>query len=360
VKWNSIRSSILAAMAACLIVGVIGTLMLLRHNFAQNSHALAVESVDGAQRLFSILEARETAKMVDVSDALATNPEVRDALAARDRGRLLGLTAGLYSQLNADGITNWMFHTTEPDMSVFLRLHNPAKFGDRLNRRMDNEVVRTHAIVAGNELARAGFAARMIRPVYDSNGQVIGYIEFGEEIGRFIHEMKSQTGDDYGLLLSKKFVDRRFWADTSASLHRRDNWDDHSTFVVADSTSASDRIIRFDGDLSAIGTHGEVLERFDSRESAFVRGLFPIYDSSHNTAGAMFVQRDISGIYTSMRNAQLLLAALSVLGLVFGCGLTMMMLSHMVFNRMPHVVTVAMRLGEISKRESDIQKGRPR
>ena len=195
-KWNSIRSSILAAMAACLIVGVIGTLMLLRHNFAQNSHALAVESVDGAQRLFSILEARETAKMVDVSDALATNPEVRDALAARDRGRLLGLTAGLYSQLNADGITNWMFHTTEPDMSVFLRLHNPAKFGDRLNRRMDNEVVRTHAIVAGNELARAGFAARMIRPVYDSNGQVIGYIEFGEEIGRFIHEMKSQTGDD--------------------------------------------------------------------------------------------------------------------------------------------------------------------
>jgi len=73
VKWNSIRSSILAAMAACLIVGVIGTLMLLRHNFAQNSHALAVESVDGAQRLFSILEARETAKMVDVSDALATN-----------------------------------------------------------------------------------------------------------------------------------------------------------------------------------------------------------------------------------------------------------------------------------------------
>ncbi|MGB9430757.1 MAG: hypothetical protein WBQ89_00820 [Candidatus Acidiferrum sp.] len=48
-----------------------------------------------------------------------------------------------------------MFHTPEPDMAVFLGLHNPAKFGDHHNRFMDKETMRTHSIVVGNELAKA-------------------------------------------------------------------------------------------------------------------------------------------------------------------------------------------------------------
>jgi len=236
-KWNLIRTKVLAALAACLVGGVGGILALMYYSFVRNSRALATESVTGAQKLFTILEAREISKMTAVSETLIMNPQVRDAFAARDRSRLIELTAPLYSKLKSEGITNWMFHTPEPDMAVFLRLHNPPKFGDHLNRFMDKEVVRTHAMVTGNELAKAGFAVRILRPVYDSHGGVTGYVEFGEEIGRFIHQMKSQTGDDYGLLLSKKFVDRQFWADSSAVWKRRDNWDDNPNFVVADKTT---------------------------------------------------------------------------------------------------------------------------
>jgi len=238
-KWNLIRTKVLAALAACLVVGVGGILALMYYSFVRNSRALATESVTGAQKLFTILEAREISKMTAVSETLIMNPQVRDAFAARDRSRLIELTAPLYSKLKSEGITNWMFHTPEPDMAVFLRLHNPPKFGDHLNRFMDKEVVRTHAMVTGNELAKAGFAVRILRPVYDSHGGVTGYVEFGEEIGRFIHQMKSQTGDDYGLLLSKKFVDRQFWADSSAVWKRRDNWEDNPNFVVADKTTAT-------------------------------------------------------------------------------------------------------------------------
>jgi hypothetical protein len=61
-RWNSIRSKVLAALAGCLIVGVSGTLALIHYSFEGNSQALAAESVNGAQKLFTILEARETAK----------------------------------------------------------------------------------------------------------------------------------------------------------------------------------------------------------------------------------------------------------------------------------------------------------
>ncbi len=229
-------------------------------------------------------------------------------------------------------------------MAVFLRLHNPAKFGDHLNRFMDKEVVRTHAMVVGNELAKAGFAVRILRPFYDSSGQVTGYVELGEEIGQFIHAMKSQTGDDYGLLLSKKFVDRKFWADSSAVWKRRDNWDDKANFVVADKTTSNDAIIQFQGELAAVPAEGKVLEYFRDGNSVLVRGLFPIHDAAGNAVGAMFVVRDISSFYLAMRHTQNVLILIIVLSLALGIVLVLTLLNRLVFRRLNQIITSATRV----------------
>jgi hypothetical protein len=343
-KWNSIRTKVLAAMATCLVLGVGGIVALMHYSFARNSQALGAESVTGAQKLFTILEARETSKMAAVSETLMMNPQVRDAFAAKDRNRVLELTAPLYPKLKSEGITNWMFHTPEPDMVVFLRLHNPAKFGDHLNRFMDREVVRTHAMVIGNELAKAGFAVRILRPFYDSKGEVTGYVELGEEIGQFIHTMKNQTGDDYGLLLSKKFVDRKFWADSSAVWKRRDNWDDNANYVVADKTTSSDAIIQFQGELAAVPADGKALEYFRDGNSVLVRGIFPIHDAAGNTVGAMFVVRDISATYVAMRHTQNVLVLLTTVALTLGIVMVLTLLTRLVFRRLEHIIVVATRV----------------
>jgi HAMP domain-containing protein len=343
-KWNLIRTKVLAVLVGCLMVGVGGIVALMYYSFVRNSQAWGSESVTGAQKLFTILEARETSKMAAVSETLMMNPQVRDAFAAKDRNRVLELTALLYPKLKSEGITNWMFHTPEPDMAVFLRLHNPAKFGDHLNRFMDKEVVRTHAMVTGNELAKAGFAVRILRPFYNSKGEVTGYLELGEEIGQFIHAMKSQTGDDYGLLFSKKFVDRKFWADSSAVWKRRDNWDDNANYVVADKTTSNDAIIQFQGELAAVPAQGKVLEYFRDGKSVLVRGLFPIHDAAGNTVGAMFVVRDISAAYVAMWHTQNFLVLIIVLSLALGIVLVLTLLNRLVFRRLNHIIKVATRL----------------
>ena len=343
-KWNSIRTKVLAALLACLVAGVGGILALMHYSFEHNSQALATESVTGAQRLFTILETREISKMTAASDMLVMNPQVRDAFAAKDRSRLLDLTAPLYPQLKSEGITNWMFHTPEPEMVVFLRLHNSPKFGDALNRFFDQEVARTHAMVTGNELAKAGFALRIIRPFYDAEGAVTGYVEMGEELGQFIHTMKSQTGSDYGLLLNKKFMDRQFWADSSKVWKRRDNWDDNPSFVVADKTSASDSIFRFQQDLATVPEQGEVLERFQDGNSVFVRGIFPVRDAAGNTVGAMFVVRDISSFYLAMRRTQRVLVLLTIAALALGTIAVLTLLTRLIFRRLDHIVMVATRV----------------
>ena len=343
-KWNSIRIKVLVALVACLVLGVSGILALMRYSFERNSQIMASESVTSAQKLFTILETREVSKMTVVSETLITNAQIRDTFAAKDRGRLLDLTSPLYPKFKSQGITNWMFHTPEPDMAVFLRLHNPPKFGDHLNRFIDKEVVRTHAMVTGNELAKADFAVRILRPFYDSQGTVTGYVELGEELGQFIHTLKEQTGNDYGLLLSKKFVDRQFWADSSAVWKRRDNWDDNPGFVVADKTTNSDNLMKFDGDLTAIPEQGKVLERFKNGNSVFVRGIFPIRDAAGNTVGAMFVVHDISGFYLSMWRTQNILVIVTVLALALGTSLVLMLLNSLVFRRLEQIIVVATRV----------------
>ncbi|HTW58226.1 MAG TPA: cache domain-containing protein [Terriglobales bacterium] len=343
-KWNSIRTKVLVTLLGCLVVGVAGIVGLMRYSFERNSQALAAESVTGAQKLFTILEAREISKMTAVSEMLATNPQVRDAFAARDRERLLELTAPLYPELKREGITNWMFHTPEPNMVVFLRLHNPSKFGDALNRYIDKQVVSTHALVSGNELAKAGFAVRILRPFPDSTGGVAGYLELGEELGQFIHTMKEQTGSDYGLLLNKNYMDRQFWADSSKVWKRRDDWDDNPNFVIADKTTADNSIFRFQGDLANVPEHGEVLGRFQDGNSVFVRGIFPVRDAAGNTVGAMFVVRDISGFYVVMKHTQTVLVALTIAALALVTVLVLTLLSRLVFRRLDHIVMVATRV----------------
>ena len=343
-KWNSIRTKVLAALLVCLIVGAASIMGLMRYSFERNSRVLATESVSGAQRLFSILESREISKMTAVSDTLLTNPQVRDAFTAKNREKLSDVTVPLYPQLKANGITNWMFHTPEPDMTVFLRLHNSSKFGDHLNRFLDKEVVRTHAEVTGNELAKAGFAVRIIRPFNDAQGALTGYVEFGEELGQFIHDMKNQTRDDYALLLSKKYVDRQFWSDSAAMWKRRDNWDDNPNYVVADNTSDSENILRFNGDLASIPVTGMVLERYQQGDAVFVRGLFPIRDAAGNNVGAMFVVRDISSFYLAMRRTQTILI-LSLVGvLTLGMLLVLGLLNTLVFRRLERIIKIATRV----------------
>jgi hypothetical protein len=85
-KWNSIRTKVLAALMVCLVLEVGGMLALLHYSFARNAQTLAEDSVRGAQRLFRTLEARETSKMIAVSETLAMDAAVRDAFAAKRPG----------------------------------------------------------------------------------------------------------------------------------------------------------------------------------------------------------------------------------------------------------------------------------
>jgi HAMP domain-containing protein len=246
--------------------------------------------------------------------------------------------------LKDDGITDFTFHTQELDPAVFLRLSDPASSGDHMGRFMDKQVATTLTMVTGNEMGKAGFAVRTIAPMFGSHGEVAGYVEFGEELGQFLHGMKTTTGDDYGLLIDKKYVNQQFWADSNAALNRRNNWNDAPNYVMGDKTSNSDRIFDFKGDLSAVPANGEALERYHEGKSEFVRGVFPIQDVAGNRVGAIFVVRDITNFYLSMQHTEIIFAVSTAVAVLIGTGIFLFMLSRLVFQRLERIIRVATRV----------------
>jgi hypothetical protein len=155
-----------------------------------------------------------------------------------------------------------------------MEVHDPAKFGHQLNRYIDRRVAEMQTIVTGKDLGKAGFAVRTIAPGYTSRGTA-GFVEFGEELGQFIHAMKSQTGDDYGPLRNQIHGNRQYWAGSNALLHRRDKWNDVVKTVVLDTTSNSNAIFKYDRDLEEVPEEGTALERFQEGNTTYVRGIFP-------------------------------------------------------------------------------------
>jgi hypothetical protein len=174
---------------------------------------------------------------------------------------------------------------------VFLRVHRPELHGDVVERATLRIATETRELGAGKELGRTAFALRAVRPWFH-DGKLLGYMELAEEIDHFLGAMKSRTGDEYGLLVKKRFLDEKAWA---AVLGPRSNtWNDRPDVVVVDTTTFTEGIIDFDGDVEAIPDTGVVLDEIDRGDRGYVRGIFPVRDAASRKVGGLFVLHDFT------------------------------------------------------------------
>ncbi|HCX63806.1 MAG TPA: hypothetical protein DHN33_01165 [Eubacteriaceae bacterium] len=140
-----------------------------------------------------LLEETKTAVLT-----VASNPDVQQGFAQREREQLLAMMEGPY-QAVSDKMAQFQFHL--PDSTSFLRLHAPEKFGDSLRdfRFTVNQANETESLVAGIEEGRGGYGFRVVSPV-SYEGTHVGTVEMGADLGQgFLEEIKSRftNGDFY-------------------------------------------------------------------------------------------------------------------------------------------------------------------
>ena len=240
-------------------------------------------------------------------------PPLREALANKDRARLLALTTPVFTKLRANlNVTHFYF--TGPDRVNLLRVHQPDRYGDVINRYTTLEAERTGAAAYGVELGQLGtFTLRLVEPWYaPGSRRPIGYVELGMEIDHILRGMQNFLGAQVFVLVSKEYLRRQSWEAGMKMLGRASEWDRFPDAVL--SIQAAQALppavaVKFaEGQPLATDT---VLEAVQDR-TAYRLALSPLRDAAGRTIGQMAVLIDVTHHVSEAHQAIWLSAALAL------------------------------------------------
>jgi HAMP domain-containing protein len=299
------------AVVLCLGLLAVVNVVLAGQRYRQDIQNSGEAAVRAAAQSFDSLERRELEKLSSTLAALVGDPTLTAMFAQRDFDRLYVAAAPIFQDLkDKHGITDWEFIEPPPTRSVFMRVHRPDVSNDATDRTTVLQAIKTNESSAGKELDRTGFALRVVRP-FVAHGNLLGYMGLGQQIQSFLGRMKEETGNEFGLVLEKKYLDEKEYAAARGS--KRNNWGDDAQVVTVDAT----------GDLPVTGTSADVADvpdggRFLSTvalgDKLFVRGVVPVRDVEGHKVGGLFVLHDVSAVRdraNGERYREILLATLA-------------------------------------------------
>jgi len=246
------------------------------------------------QLMQSILTAQLDAaasKALARADMIASLDATRDAMAAKDRAKLLALYAEMFArQKDRFGVSQAQFHVP-PSVSL-LRLHSPAAFGDDLTRSrpMVTAVNRDHQPRKGFAIARSGPAIFGVTPVTDHAGNHLGTFEFGIDFGPLMDQIKATYGLEATLYVEEKPL-HDFAKGVDPSIYSDQNRVSH--FIRFHSTNAGlmKDLVR-DADIAGVLEPVRYAREVDG--NAYGVLLMPLRNGAGESLGVIAVVRDFS------------------------------------------------------------------
>lgn len=341
----SITLKVFCSLVLCIGVAGGAFIALSERSYEDNVRSVASQSLATAERTFHNVEASETSKLGATLTALMSDERTRELYVQRDRDGLYEHGKPVYDDLKQKfGVTNWHFMDVQPEMFVFLRMHDRANHSEVFRHQTAANAIKTQNIATGLELGKFGFALRVVSPYRDRDLKVIGYMEVAEDVARFAATMKAQTGDDYALVAKKELLDRASYELSMSRRNERNAWDDSPGMLVLGSTSSAAGLVRFDADLAALPATGSFIEQIDQGGHVSVRGVFPLMDVSNMSIGGVFVQHDVTALHEQLAAARKQ-ALVTIVGLLVALTATLtILMRRLVFSRLERTMDAATRV----------------
>jgi hypothetical protein len=337
----SIRLKVALAIAVVLLVAGAAVLYTMQALYTDAIQAANETSVKVAAETFASLEQQDIEKLEAVNDVLRTRDDLQELYLAGDREGLYEASAPLFEQLKENyAITHLYFETAEPSSTVFLRVHNKDKFDDELARDTYLASVESKSYGAGKDLGKTAFALRVVHPWYDTEDNLVGYVETGQEIEEFLDIMSEQTGDDLALILSKDALNAEDWAEMRANRDMDDNWDANETFVVAHATSEDMDTGTYDFvEIAELEADGEAYATDVAGSTDVAVGAFPVQSTTGEQVGAVIVQHDISTLVAQLASTRTQMVFILIgVGIVL-VAIVVIMLNSLVFARLDATIS---------------------
>ncbi len=265
--------------------------------------ASVLENLKKSKKIFNSVEERDIKIIKGLLTDFMEDEECKKIFLGEDRDELFNHSIDLFNKNKEKyGVTHFYYHRL--DGTVFLRVHNKDIFDDDVTRITFNKAKNSESWGTGIELGKTAFALRIVHPYY-YQGELIGYVEFGQEIEHFIRDVKNQTRLDYGVIVKKEYIDKDKWASVRDSKKLRNNFNDIDDYVLIDSTDEEGltiNIASFDEDHFKMATEdGAIFHEFKVGSKTFIDGGFTLNDAGDNKVGVIVVIQDVSDFIAEER-----------------------------------------------------------
>ena len=255
------------------------------------------QAIRDSENTFRTIERNKTNMLSASIELLLSNSEIAEFFFKRNRKKLLNLCLPLFEHIKKqNGITHWYFIDKEPDKKCFLRVHNPDLYGDKVDRITLEGAVKIKDVSSGKELGKTALAIRAVHPFYYKK-ELIGYLELGVEIEEVFEKLMKITGNQYGLIIWKNYLNRSDWNSVRNVKHLRDNWNDHKDFLLIYKTlliEGLDTELKETDSINIIPETGVALKKIKKNGDVYVRGVFPFYDVLNRKIGGIYILKNVT------------------------------------------------------------------
>ena len=244
----------------------------------------------------SVVLLRDVSALTATAQSIAAMATVQDALRTGDVAGLRAASQPLFDvQREAQHLTHC--YLLDANRVCLLRIHDPAKHGDLIERFTVREAERTDKITSGIELGPQGnLILRVVQPIYVDSKR-IGYVELGKELEDTLKMLRPRAGQQVAVMLNKAALNRQRWEAGMQRMGREAEWDrlPHSVVIYASQGRLPDSFAQMIGEVAdhpgvAQGSYREIVsEGKDWRVS-----VTPLRDAAGLQIGDLLVMRDIT------------------------------------------------------------------
>ena len=299
-KSEKIRRRILIPLGLTLLIlmatGVLGAYWL-QHNHIVDQ---AQSRFDRVWETFQAELSQDAQLMSGLMDFLEKDKRIQEAWLVRDRKALLDITKPIFEDMRSRyRVTHFYF--TDLDSTCFLRVHNPERHGDVIDRFTTADAARTGESTHGTELGNFGtLTLRTVHP-WRIDGELVGYMELGEEIKHIAPHLKALLDTELVFCIDKSHLKREEWEEGLKMMGQKGQWELFPQFVIIDSTLATvpQQLVQ-NMNLS----HAEHVDaQFDvtAEERKYRVGAIQILDTGGRDVGDIFAMTDITDADRSLK-----------------------------------------------------------
>ena len=259
---------------------------------------------------------KEAASLLgSLTDFIESNSLIQQAWLDEDRQALLEAALPVYKRISKEGrVSHFYFFAL--DRTNFLRVHNPKLYGDRINRHTLDEAFTTRDLAWGVELGASGqFVLRVVKP-WLIDGQLVGYIELGENIEHLTRRVKRTTGADLVVAIDKRYLEFDAWSEMQEQLGRRVDWNQFPDKLIIDKTLAvlPRQLLQQIGQ----GAEENVSVTISDEDQIYDASVLPAVDARKQLLGNIWILLNITTQHRDLKtlNTVFVLSSIVLAGLV--------------------------------------------